>query len=238
MDRLFKTFLRFRFVLAGLISGLLVFLIKLIVDYVYFNPNNLGPLSLLIVQFKIPQQFFDYSLLVFGTVIIMALLGLTYGRLMRTRNIAFKDDLTGAFNKRYLQETEKRLKKKKDIFTLAMIDLDNFKQVNDTFGHEAGDEALKRIYKIFEEEKRVQDTIIRYGGDEFVMVLPSTTTSGAKKLLKRMRKKVSKIKYGKIKLGFSLGVVLERSGRHTKLNELIKKADKKMYKDKKGKHRR
>lgn len=239
MDTLFKTFLKYRYVLAGAVSGLVIPTIKLFVDYVSFNPLNLGIIKLLSFQLKMPQQKADYLLLTMGPVIMMTLAGAVYGKIMQVKDIAFKDPLTGAFNKRYLQETEKRLKRKDSTFTLAMIDLDNFKPINDKFGHHAGDEALKSVYKAFEEEKRVQDIVIRYGGDEFVMILPVTDLNGAKKVLERVRSKVEAIQYGNIKLGFSLGMVTEHKSEQAELHELIKKADKKMYVDKRAKkHKR
>lgn len=238
MGKAFNTFLKYRYTIAGAATGLTFTLLKLSADYLLFNPEGAGPIALLADRIKTSQELFDYLILIIGPVAMMSLLGWVYGKVIHTERIAFRDPLTGAFNKRYLEETEKRLKKKKAMFTLAMVDLDNFKPINDKFGHETGDEALRRVYKIFEEEKRIQDTIIRYGGDEFLMLLPATDTKGAKKLLKRMQKKVSTIQYGNIKLGFSLGVVMEREAQHTKLQDLIRKADKRMYKDKAKKHKR
>lgn len=238
MGKLFNTFLKYRYIVAGALIGVTVPAIKLSADYFLFNPKSLGPAALLLSQLRMPQQLLDYTLLTAGPIFVMTLLGFAYTKVISMKSIAFKDPLTGAFNKRYLQETENRLKKKKDMFTLAMIDLDNFKPINDKFGHQAGDEALRKVYKIFEEEKRLQDTIVRYGGDEFVMILPSTGVIGAKKLLNRIREKVGKITYGDINLGFSLGVVLERGVQQIKLQDLIKIADKRMYKDKAKKHMR
>ncbi len=235
---LFRAFLKHRYAIIGAITGLVMPTIKALGDYYLFSPDKIGFFIFLANELTKPQQVFDYALLTVIPVIIMGVAGILFAKFVHAQHISFKDPLTGAYNKGYLPLTENRLRKKEGMFTLAMIDLDNFKPVNDKFGHAAGDEALKRVYQIVEEEKRKEDTIIRYGGDEFVMILPESTSASAKKILNRIRKRVNKVRYGDIMLGFSMGVVLEKESAHTNLQELIKLADKRMYKDKEKKHER
>ena len=235
---LFRSFLKHRYAIIGAITGLVMPAIKSLGDYYLFSPGKIGFFVFLANELKEPQQLFDYALLTIIPVLIMGAAGILFAKFVHAQHISFRDPLTGAYNKRYLALTENRLRKKRGMFTLAMIDLDNFKSVNDKFGHAAGDEALKKVYQIVEEEKRKEDTIIRYGGDEFVMILPDSTSASAKKILNRIRKRVSKIQYGDTRLGFSMGVVLEKESEHTNLHDLIKLADKRMYKDKEKKHER
>ena len=217
--RFFRFFLKHRYAIIGAITGLIVPTIKALGDYYLFSPDKIGFIAFILTELQNPQQVFDYTLLIVIPVMIMGMAGVFFAKFVHAQHISFRDPLTGAYNKGYLPLTENRLRKKKHIFTLAMLDLDNFKPINDKFGHHAGDEALKRIFEIANKEKRSEDTIIRYGGDEFVMILPETDAKGAKKILERIRNKVQDIKYGNIKLGFSMGVVLEKKPKKADLQQ-------------------
>jgi len=95
------------------------------------------------------------------------------------REQSVRDSLTGLFNRRYLEETLrreiKRAVRKKYPLSVMMLDLDNFKSINDTFGHLAGDLVLREFSKMINRNIREDDIACRYGGDEFVIVLPDTS---------------------------------------------------------------
>ncbi|NWG76362.1 MAG: diguanylate cyclase, partial [Rubrivivax sp.] len=99
------------------------------------------------------------------------------------REQAIRDPLTGAFNRRYLMETLERelarAARDHDPLSLVMIDLDHFKVVNDTYGHLAGDWALQYLVQLIERKTRKSDIVCRYGGEEFVVLLPQTSLADA-----------------------------------------------------------
>jgi diguanylate cyclase (GGDEF)-like protein len=149
------------------------------------------------------------------------------------------DDLTKLYNYRYLMkyleaEVKRCLRYKKKV-SLLFIDIDGFKQINDTFGHLAGSQALAEMGQVFKRIVRETDVVGRYGGDEFVIVLPETPLNGAMIIAERIRKKVEECEFVtqnlSIRLTVSLGVA--NCPKHTLTAEgLIKKADAAMYRAK------
>jgi len=101
------------------------------------------------------------------------------------------DALTGVFNRRYLMDQLlselERSKRYKHPLSLMLCDVDHFKKVNDTYGHQTGDEVLIQFAKILNQSLRETDWIARYGGEEFVVVLPETTLEGAELVAERCR---------------------------------------------------
>lgn len=116
----------------------------------------------------------------------------------RLRELTICDELTGLYNHRYFQETlGKEIDKHKrygNVLSLLILDIDYFKNINDTFGHQAGDCVLKEIGKIMSNLVRSCDIVARYGGDEFVIILPETGTAGAKVLAQRVRRGIEQYK--------------------------------------------
>jgi diguanylate cyclase (GGDEF)-like protein len=104
------------------------------------------------------------------------------------------DGLTGLMNRQALNETLNnefnRSKRHKEDLSIVFFDLDNFKKVNDVYGHLAGDEALTQVAKILLMEKRLEDIAARYGGEEMVLVLPETAKKNAYVLAERIRSRV------------------------------------------------
>ena len=109
---------------------------------------------------------------------------------------AYKDELTGLFNRRaFNQEIPKEMERFRRFghpFTLLMLDLDHFKDFNDTHGHSAGDQALRDIAQILGETARLLDSVVRYGGEEFAVILPQTTREEAVGVAERIRQAVQK----------------------------------------------
>ncbi len=109
----------------------------------------------------------------------------------RLRELSHTDPLTGLFNRRYMKmalEREMERTRRTGLPTsLIMIDLDHFKRINDTYGHEAGDDALKWTSGVWRKNLRRIDILCRYGGEEFAVILPGTRLHAAKRAAKRLQ---------------------------------------------------
>jgi len=158
------------------------------------------------------------------------------------KNLLYKaltDELTGLFNRHYLNDIGPREFEKTNRyrypFSIAIIDLDNFKNINDSYGHDIGDIVLKNFAKILKEYLRDSDIKFRYGGEEFLIIFPFTDKNKAYMLINRIRdflKKSDGIKIDKllIKYTFSAGICEKKEVKS--FHEIIKKADKRLYKAK------
>ena len=108
--------------------------------------------------------------------------------------IAGKDQLTGAYNRHYFDTIIKGEMEKSDQhgnpLSMALIDMDHFKNVNDTWGHPIGDEVLKLTSETIEKNIRISDTLIRFGGEEFLLLMPSTTLKGAIVVSEKVREAI------------------------------------------------
>lgn len=147
-------------------------------------------------------------------------------------HIAFHDYLTGLYNRRYYEEELKRLDGSRNLpLTIVMGDVNGLKLVNDSFGHEYGDQLLKRVGEIMKSHCRKDDIIARFGGDEFVILLPQATTADAEQLLDRINRSLSKESIQGIDLSVSFGIA-------TKLEEdenieiITRQAEDSMYRHK------
>jgi diguanylate cyclase (GGDEF)-like protein len=154
-------------------------------------------------------------------------------------NAAVMDPLTGCYNRR---EFENQLKKNiarairhKNDLSIFMFDLDHFKKINDTFGHLAGDEVLRKITLLVQENMRKGDIFARYGGEEFIAILPETGKMKAMELAERLRIKISNkmIEYDKNKIKVTASFGVSRLNHNcTDMNSLIKNVDNMLYKAK------
>ena len=128
----------------------------------------------------------------FATHVGMALQSLQIHQQVVQQSVT--DPLTGLANRRYfekaLAEELKRSEKLGHCCTLILADLDHFKRVNDTYGHDAGDEILKHVARLFHDSVRGMDTVARIGGEEFALLLPDTPPSGAAFLVQRLLRQV------------------------------------------------
>ncbi len=155
-------------------------------------------------------------------------------RLKETFEKATKDGLTGIYNRIYFEDIVNRkiLKAKRDksSFFIVFIDLDNFKYVNDNYGHEAGDKLLKEVVKIIKDNIREYDILARYGGDEFVLFIEDISEKEVKQILKRIVFLVEeKFKTFNNSLSFGISKFLDDGDN---LKTLLKVADKRMYEQK------
>ncbi len=162
-------------------------------------------------------------------------------RFLGAREMIYTDDLTGLFNHRYLHMAlEKEISRASRYglqFSVIFIDLDHFKQINDTFGHLAGSKTLTEIAKVLRKTVREVDTLFRYGGDEFTGLLVETDTEGAKIAAERMRAAIEAATYlqeegHNVKVTATIGYATYPD--HTKNKfDLIDMADQAMFNGKK-----
>ncbi|MBU1354950.1 MAG: GGDEF domain-containing protein [Candidatus Edwardsbacteria bacterium] len=151
----------------------------------------------------------------------------------KEKNYARQDFLTGAANSRNFMETaQAELQKARaggHAIALAYIDLDNFKGVNDTFGHSVGDQLLKLVAEIIKKNLRDGDMVARLGGDEFAVLLPRATEDSSLAAMKRMKEYfLAEVKRKKWPVSFSMGLVLFKKFPDS-VDEMIKRADNLMY---------
>jgi diguanylate cyclase (GGDEF)-like protein len=148
-------------------------------------------------------------------------------------DMAVTDSLTGLYVRRYfmvkLQEEIYRAERYNKIISVIMADLDQFKRINDTYGHDAGDLALEAIGQFLQKNIRDVDAIARYGGEEFVMLIPDADKEAAFSLAERLRQELARLKVGNLPpITVSLGIATYPTD-GTDIEDLIKKADAAMY---------
>lgn len=164
------------------------------------------------------------------------ILMLDYRLVSDLQKIASRDTLTGAFNRRRLEEEAIRLcarsKRTRDTLSIMMIDVDHFKSVNDRFGHQAGDEVLRRLAVIAQSTIRVDDYFARYGGEEFCILLPSTKENETLQLAERLRETYSslQLEYNGIPISSTISIGVADSDRAgLEFSSLVAAADKALY---------
>lgn len=123
--------------------------------------------------------------------------------------MALCDGLTGVFNRAYFdatieKEAARSLRSKKPL-SLLLVDLDHFKKINDTLGHQAGDRVLAEVAAVLREQSRLSDTVCRYGGEEFAIILPETPRAHAHLVAERIRHKIGSLQ-GEVSVTVSIGV--------------------------------
>lgn len=151
--------------------------------------------------------------------------------------LSFNDSLTKVYNRRYADKVIPKLirkaKIKQESVSVFSLDVNNFKSLNDTFGHQMGDRALKKLSHILLSNVRKEDMVFRWGGDEFLIVAPNTDKSFVNNLITQINHavelEVKKFKNQDIKLGISIGYAEFPTDGQT-FDEILSKADKKMYK--------
>jgi len=128
----------------------------------------------------------------------------------RLEDLSFKDPLTDVYNRRYfmvrLEEESKRHTRFSEPVSLVLLDLDHFKDINDEFGHRAGDEALKEVARLLQRHSRNFTVVTRYGGDEFAILLVNTSKAGGIIYAERIREMVETHEFAHGAVTVSLGV--------------------------------
>jgi diguanylate cyclase (GGDEF)-like protein len=157
----------------------------------------------------------------------------------KIKQVSDTDELTGTYNMRafspMLQRAFRQAVRYGHAMSVVMIDSDNLKQINDTHGHESGNRLLQHLVRCIREQLRGSDVMARFGGDEFIVLLPETNSKGAMEMAERIRKAVEisrfDVRTGDTSITVSLGVASypEDGGN---LDVILDKADKAMYRGK------
>jgi diguanylate cyclase (GGDEF)-like protein len=163
----------------------------------------------------------------------------------KLQTLSFLDTLTGGFNRRYFEkmlEVEvSRAARYRRPLSVMMFDLDNFKPVNDTFGHAAGDEVLRVVWQAATSSLREVDTPARYGGDEFSVILPETDAADAYAIAQRLRECTRILLHERFgpsslegKVTLSIGIATTFPGEAISPDRLIDRADERLYEAKRN----
>lgn len=155
--------------------------------------------------------------------------------------LADTDELTTLKNRRYFEhESTKELERAKrydHTVAVVLLDLDLFKNINDTYGHATGDKALQLVSKVIVDSCRTSDIVCRYGGEEFIIFLPETNPKNAYRVAEKIRKNIEKTRFiyenNKIRLTTSIGVAIKAPHMNLNLKQLTDYADKALYMAKK-----
>lgn len=158
-----------------------------------------------------------------------------HAELSQASDMVRMDPLTGALNRKGMDEAVERevarVRRHQEKLCFAMLDIDNFKKLNDSLGHQAGDQALIHLTQVTQDTIRPQDTLARYGGEEFVVLMPGTTLDDAVKAMVRVQRELTKKfflhKNDKVLITFSCGVA-ELGDEETPKNAVVR-ADAAMY---------
>jgi diguanylate cyclase len=165
-------------------------------------------------------------------------------QLQHMSELVREDQLTGSLNRRGLDDVFERESARADRrgtpLCMALLDLDNFKKLNDTHGHLAGDRALRHVVKVVKETLRSMDVIARFGGEEFLILLPETNVASAAAAMVRVQRELTKHFFlhdnEKMLITFSCGVALRNQNEDQA--SLMARADRAMYQAKSsGKNR-
>lgn len=145
--------------------------------------------------------------------------------------LSYHDVLTGLYNRRFMEEKIKLLEREEIPVTVIMGDVNGLKLTNDVFGHEAGDRLLKEAAKIFREVGQDKDIIGRWGGDEFLLLIPYSTPGEGEEIIGKIRERCRETRIEEVRLSISLGSSFRGNGRQS-LRYRIKEAEERMYRQK------
>lgn len=177
-----------------------------------------------------------------GLFVVLALIALFYAisqiqRNKRLQKLAMTDELTQVGNRRailaHCERVQEATRHAQQSWCLMIADIDHFKQCNDAFGHDAGDEVLTAVAQAMQAALRQHDRIGRSGGEEFLLVLPDTTEFQALEVAERLRLAVAALRFSRFpQLQVTISIGLTQAGRHEQIREVISRADSALYRAK------
>jgi len=153
------------------------------------------------------------------------------------QRLAIRDPLTGLYNRYYFEDRLdgefERARRYKRPFSILMVDIDDFKKINDNYGHDTGDYVLRKIGEVLKTKTRRSDTQVRYGGEEFVLIIPDAGLRGAiqvgNKLCREIRKLVFSTPTSVFSVTISTGVASSSAKSYSHWKEILKDADRALY---------
>jgi two-component system cell cycle response regulator len=147
------------------------------------------------------------------------------------QTLALTDELTGIANRRALFRAADEMLEAGKVMSVALFDLNHFKQINDTYGHLVGDRILADVAACLAEHTRVGDVIARYGGDEFVLLLPNTSAADARQITDRIRDRIAQLEWdiGGNLITVAVGTGLATAGSGSSIATLLAESDAKLY---------
>lgn len=184
----------------------------------------------------------DYITKPFNMELLLARINSALSRRDFYREVSMKDGLTGLYNFSFLKEQISiffnMAKRYKKTFSVAIIDIDNLKQINDTYGHAAGDFVLQNFSSIAKETLRKSDIITRYGGDEFIILMPEADGAQATRIIERLKDniktKIFVFQDGVSDINFSISAgIATYDDAFTEWSRIFELADTRLYQDKK-----
>jgi len=191
------------------------------------------------------SMFWTASYIFYSIPHVIFLFGLAYLVLRRWREreeevrvMSRTDPLTGLFNRRsiltQLKREQDRSSEQGLPMAVVMLDLDHFKQINDTWGHEAGDYVLIASADVLQKTVRQNDRVGRYGGEEFLLVLPGTDGEGARRIAERCRQQIEALDVllsdgRRVRVSASMGLYCNDKDRTAGIETLLRRADKALY---------
>jgi polar amino acid transport system substrate-binding protein len=159
-------------------------------------------------------------------IIILVLLVLVGYKMLKYRKEANIDMLTGILNRGAIEKKLRKLAKKAEG-SVIFFDIDHFKNINDTYGHEFGDYVLQNLSKLIKESIRSSDYFGRWGGEEFLIILPDTSYENALKIAEKLRKKIAVHSFKNVKITSSFGVTEFKRGES--VDNIMARADEALY---------
>jgi diguanylate cyclase (GGDEF)-like protein len=222
------------------------------IGFAAFALPNLSSVSVRTDHQYLPQLFFGLiALIILFNIYILdqkRTLNRTRAQMLKQlvrssqeKEVALIDPLTGVFNRRYMEEvvpreTSKALRSGTEV-SFLMIDVDGFRDINTKFGHFGGDQYLRDLATLLKKTFRGSDTVLRVGGDEFLVILPETSEKQAQRAAERLQwetKWWNQAGHAKYEISLSCGVATFHEGMDTK--QVLDLADREMYRAKAGKN--
>lgn len=230
-----------------IVSGATVIILRGFKRMLFFFLNLATFIFLIMIEYKFPQYIINsksrhvtYTDLAMDSIIVMIMLTVMYFSIVRHYDAEHKkvkqlletDELSNCFNRRYFGKCLDQLieghQTQGKIFSIMLIDVDDFKEVNDSYGHTAGDVLISEIGDFLKSNLSDTYCVARYGGDEFIVLMPDLLLNTAVSVADELRRKCHDRQWGTNKLGISLSIgVIEYEG--SSKDSIIQEVDNRMY---------
>lgn len=151
----------------------------------------------------------------------------------RLKNKSNYDELTSVYNRKAIIDFAQRLVEEKSSLVLMMLDIDYFKEINDEYGHLVGDDVLRKVAKEIKKSLRGIDKVGRYGGEEFIVILPEIELNNSISVAERIRKNIEKLTFNNVDNSITISIGIAKWNENLlNIDELVKNADKQLYRAK------